>query len=621
MDPRLLNYYRKELLFMKEMGSEFAQEFPKIAGRLGIDDLECSDPYVERLLEGFSFLAARVHLKIDSEYPRFTQNLLELVYPDYLLPIPSMCIVQFSPAMTEGSLADGFKIPRFSQLKSPVRKSERTACQYRTSDDVMLWPINLEEANYLKSGMLTHYLNNLPHKCKSGIRFQYNTHSSLPFSELLISTFRLYIEQNGSMSHQIYELLMNNTISVVVKDAKNNKILKVLDNSAIKAVGFEESQSLLPTSPRTFEGYRLLREYFSFPEKFMFFDIDLPIGLLDTCDSDSLEIFVLFNNEFSSLENTLDQSFFSMFCAPAINLFEKRSDRIHVKDKWSEYHVLIDRTRPMDFELYSIQKVTGYGSRNEDKSVFYPFYQHTSNVDMETRYYTVKRKPRLHSSRQKIDGFRSSYSGNEVFISLVDQNEAPFSTDLKQLSFDTLCTNRDLALMMPVGKGKTDFLLKSGAPVESIRCVAGPTKPKSSVHDGHMSWKLVNHLSLNYLSLINKDDESGAVAIKELLKLYSDQNDLFTFKQIDGLLSIESKSIVRKLPVSGPVSFARGLEIRLIFLEENFEGSGIYLLASVLERFFARYVSINSFTEMVLISHERGEIRRWKPTIGLRHVA
>lgn len=606
---------------MREMGSEFAQEFPKVAGRLGIDDSECSDPYVERLLEGFSFLAARVHLKIDSEYPRFTQNLLELVYPDYLLPIPSMCIVQFSPAMTEGSLTNGFKIPRLSRLKSPVRKSERTACQYRTSDDVMLWPINLVEANYLKSGMLTQHINNLPSKCKSGIRFQYKTNTALPFNELSINSFRLYIEQNGSMSYQIYELLMNDSISVVVKDANEDKVLRIFDKSVVKPVGFEESQSLLQTSPRTFEGYRLLREYFSFPEKFMFFDIDLPAGFFDTCVSDNIEIFILCDNEFSTLENTLDQSYFSMFCTPAINLFKKRSDRIHVKDRWYEYHVVIDRTRPMDFELYSIEKVTGYGSKNEDKSIFYPFYEHTSSVDVNTRYYTMKRKPRLHSSRQKIEGFRSSYSGNEVFISLVDQNEAPFSTDLKQLAFDTLCTNRDLPLLMPIGKGKTDFLLESGAPVESIRCVAGPTKPKPSVHDGHISWKLVNHLSLNYLSLINTDNESGAEAIKELLKLYSEQNDSFTLKQIDGLISIESKAIVRRLPVSGPVSFARGMEISITFTEENFEGSGIYLIAAVLERFFARYVSINSFTETVLISLERGEIRRWKPTIGLRHVA
>jgi type VI secretion system protein ImpG len=523
--------------------------------------------------------------------------------------------------MTEGSLTDGFTVPRFSQLKSPIRKSERTACQYRTSDEVILWPIHLAGVEYLTSGLLTQHLNKLPHLCKSAIKFHYKTHNSIPFSELSINNLRLYIQSNGSLSHHIYELLMNNTLSVVIKESGNDKRLIKLDASVLKVVGFNESQAILPTSPRTFEGYRLLREYFSFPEKFMFFDIELSDNLLRQFESDNLEIFVLFDNEFSVLENTVDASFFALFCVPAINLFKKRSDRIQIKDKWSEYHLVIDRTRPMDFELYSIEKMTGYGVKNEDKYQFHPFYQQTTNVDAEARYYTLKRKPRVLSSRQKIEGFRSSYAGNEVFVSLVDKNEVPFSTDLRQLSFNTLCTNRDLPLLMPIGKGKTDFFLESGAPVEQIRCVAGPTKPKSALSEGHLSWKLVNHLSLNYLSLINNDSQSGAEAIKELLKLYSDHNNLFVNKQIEGLISIESQSIVRKLPVSGPVSFARGLEIRLTFVEENFEGSGIYLLASVLERFFARYVSINSFTEMVLISDERGEIRRWKPTIGLRHIA
>ncbi len=621
MDPRLLNYYRKELLFMREMGNDFAQEFPKIAGRLGLDDSECSDPYVERLLEGFSFLAARVHLKIDSEYPRFTQNLLELVYPDYLLPIPSMSIVKFAPAMTEGSLSNGYTIPKLSQLKNPVQKSQRTACQYRISDDVTLWPIQLTKANYLKAGMLTQHIDALPDQCISGIQFQYHTHNSLAFNELSINTLRLYIHTKDSMGYRLYELLMNHSISIIIKDGKTDTLLKTLNHSAIHSVGFTESQAILPHSPRTFEGYRLLREYFSFPEKFMFFDIEIPAGVLTQCHSDQLEIFTLFDNEYAPLENTLDESFFSLFCVPAINLFKKRADRIHINDQWSEYHIVIDRTRPMDFELYSLNKVTAYGTKNEDKTRFYPFYEHTTSVDTETPYYTLKRKPRLHSTQQKIDGFRSSYSGNEIFISLVDKNEAPFSTDLKQLSFDTLCTNRDLPLLMPIGKGKTDFLLESGAPIENIRCVAGPTKPKSPVHDGHITWKLVNHLSLNYLSLINSDQESGAAALKELLKLYSDQNDLSLLKQIDGLISIESQAITRRLPVKGPVSFARGIEITLIFAEENFEGSGIYLMAAILERFFARYVSINSFTETVLVSHERGEIKRWKPTIGLRHIA
>jgi type VI secretion system protein ImpG len=217
-----------------------------------------------------------------------------------------------------------------------------------------------------------------------------------------------------------------------------------------------------------------------------------------------------------------------------------------------------------------------------------------------------------------------------VYISLVDASSAPYSTDLKQLALEILCTNRDLPLQMPVGKGKTDFTMEIGAPVENVRVVAGPTPPRPSHAEGETSWRLISHLKLNYLSLMDEDldgdgdislsERQGAAALRDLLRLYGATSDPATRKQIDGLKSISTVPVTRRVPTPGAIAFARGMEVSVTFDETLFEGSGVFLLGAVLEQFFARYVSMNSFTETVVKSVERGEIMRWTAKVGQRPV-
>jgi type VI secretion system protein ImpG len=301
-------------------------------------------------------------------------------------------------------------------------------------------------------------------------------------------------------------------------------------------------------------------------------------------------------------------------------VFPKRADRIHLSNQTHEYHVVPDRTRPLDYEVYQIREVTGFGSGNDDQLTFLPFYQVSSDIRQQQRaYYSVMRSPRIASSKQKLQGPRSSYVGNEVYIAIVDSNDAPFKSDLKQLGLELLCTNRDLPLQLPIGIGKTDFTIQTGAPVELIRCLSGPTKPRPSNAHKDTAWKLINHLSLNYLSIINNDEKEGAEALRSLLSLYGDNSEASFRKQIEGILSIQSKPIVRRINTSGPIVFGRGLEITLTVDEAAFEGSGVFLLGMVLEQFFVHYVSLNSFTETVLTSSDRGEIMRWPTRLGQRH--
>ena len=267
-------------------------------------------------------------------------------------------------------------------------------------------------------------------------------------------------------------------------------------------------------------------------------------------------------------------------------------------------------------------KLQALAATSDDQQAFLPFYQASSDASHAQRraYYSVIRTPRVISSKQKLQGPRSSYVGNEIFIAIVDSNEAPFKSDLRQLGLETLCTNRDLPLQLPIGIGETDFTMQSGAPVKSIRCLSGPTKPRPSNAHKDTAWKLINHLSLNYISLINNNEKEGASAFRSLLSLYGDNSDSSFRKQIEGVLSTQSKPIVRRINTAGPIVFGRGLEITLTIDESAFEGSGVFLLGMVLEQFFAQYVSLNSFTETVLKTSDRGEIMRWPTRLGQRHL-
>jgi type VI secretion system protein ImpG len=244
-------------------------------------------------------------------------------------------------------------------------------------------------------------------------------------------------------------------------------------------------------------------------------------------------------------------------------------------------------------------------------------HDRTAAEDMSS-YYTVHREPRMLSTKQRSQGARSSYVGSEIFLSLVDATEAPIRPQLKQLAVVTLCTNRDLSLHIPIGQRSSDFVLESGAPVQAVRCVAGPTPPRPSHVHGDPTWRLISHLSLNYLSITDDANGGGASALRELLSLYGDASEPIVRKQIDGVQSVASQSITRRLPISGPVAFGRGIEVTLTLDETAFEGMGVYLLGSVLERFFAKYVSINSFSETILKTIQRKEVVRWPARLGRR---
>jgi type VI secretion system protein ImpG len=620
MDRRLLDLYNRELAHLRVMGADFAKQFPKIAGRLGgLDEFEaCRDPFVERLLEGFAFLAARVQLKLDAEFPRFTQSLFETIYPHYLAPTPSMCVVQFQPDFGEAGLADGFTVPRGSSLYSILGKGEQTRCEYRTAHDITLWPVKVSQANYYTRELASIGVPTLP-GVAAGIRIRLRSTAGLNFGELKMNSLPLYLMGAGETAMHLYEQFFAHAAAVVLQPVtKPIKWHKVLEPSCVRPVGFENEQRLLSYDARSFKGHRLLHEYFAFPQRFMFVEIADLGEAVKTCGEHELDLIVLFKERKMELEGVVSADNFGLFCSPVINLFEKRLDRIPVSDRFFEFHTVPDRTRPQDFEVYRITGVTGYGAGSEKLQDFFPFYLARDYTGSGANgYYVVNRVPRPESESEKLKGRRSrSYAGGEVYISLVDSTAAPYSADIKQLGVEALCTNRDLPLHMAIGQSTSDFTTATTVPCTSIRCLGAPTAPKPSHTEGEITWRIISHLSLNYLSLT--DNGEGASALRDILKLYGDNNDLQIRKQIEGVKSVACKPITRRITAHRSLAFARGLEIAVTLEEASFEGTGVFLLGAVLAQFFAKYVSVNSFSETVVKTIERGEIMRWASRDGLR---
>lgn len=621
MNPHLFELYQRELQHAREMGGEFAAEFPKVAGRLGLETLECSDPYVERLLEGFAFLAARVQLKIEASHSQLARQLLEMVYPTYLSPMPSMVVVEVSPSLSEGSLAQGFTLQRGIRMRSQISPDEKTECDFRTSHDLTLWPIQISALNYLGTAAA---VDTAGVRCgkstRAGLSLQLKTIGGLLFSELPLDRLSLYLNGSDSLGTRLYEQLFRHTESIAVV-SQGKEIRSPRAQVSLHRQGFADDEALLPVSQRGFQGYRLIQEYFAFPERFLFARLEGLSSRLKRCNSDTVELIFSFDNRNERLFDTVSAEHFRLNCVPAINLFPKSADRILLDRGRHRYHVIPDRSRPMDYEVYSVGAVTGFAGSQAQQQAFYPYFSSSEKQRSANRFYGLEREPRLLSTRQKRRGPRASYVGSEVFISLVDEQEAPYRSDLKQLAVEIHCTNRDLPLQMPVGKKNTDFNLDVGAPVEKIRCVHGPTVPRASRAHFKDAWSLVSNLNLNYLSLDSSHTDDGVAAasmLRQMLELYCDTSRSSDSRQLEGILSVRTQAAVRQVKYRSHIEIARGMQVSVRIDEAAFEGSGAYVLGSVLEQFFARHATINSFTETVLESVQRNEIQRWPVSIGQR---
>jgi type VI secretion system protein ImpG len=613
MRTELLDLYERELTFLRQMGAEFAQRFPKIASRLELEADKCEDPHVERLLEAFAFLAARVRLKLEDEFPEVTEALLGVLYPGFLAPIPSASVVHFVLDPEQLSLQTGQTIARGSTLASA--HVDGLPCRFRTVYPVTIWPIELKAARFEQAPPVTiegrdaRTTLRLELKTTGGVLLPEVKRRISETEERPLESLRFHLVGDPKVVHALYELLFNDALRVELRPggAAPDSAAVVLGPEAVRPVGFGEEETLLPAPDRVFRGYRFLQEYFAFPEKFLFFDLAGLEKLEGRGFTDTLDVRILCGRPFAA-ERSVTAQTFRLHTTPVVNLFSQLAEPVRVTQLTHEYRVVPNLRRPGGFEVWSVDQVTSTAADLETVREYRPFFafRHDAERTRHEAFWHASRRP----SERKDD------DGTEVYLTLVDTNFDPALPDTDTLNIHVTCTNRDLPANLPFGNPDGDFQLEGPGVFTAIRSLVKPTPSLRPPLRRGAHWRLISHLALNVLSLVEREGTRGPEALREILRLYDFADSSATRQQIAGLTKLSSRRVVRALRDIHP-GFARGLEITIELDEQSFVGSGVYLFAAVLERFLALYASINSFSELVVTTKQReGTLKRWPPRTG-----
>lgn len=608
MRDDLLLYYERELTYLRQTGAQFAAKYPKIASRLVLEPAKCDDPHVERLLEGFALLAARIHLKIDDDFPEITEALLGIVYPHLVRPLPSMSIVQFHLDPDRGKISTGVSIKRNSLLYS--RPVDGVPCKFSTCYDTTLWPVNVTAAGWSSLDRFNPPLR--VSEAAGALRVELTCSSpDMEFSKLELDQLRLFLDGESALVHSVYELLCCNLIQVVVRDATpGSRVPPVtLPSASLRPVGFESDEGMLPYPRRSFIGYRILQEYFAFPEKFFFLELSGLRKAWGAVKRTAEVIFVLSRFEGDQrrqrLETGVSASTFRLGCTPAINLFPQTAEPILLTQQKHEYPVVPDARRPFATEVFSVDRVSSLRLQDKEVAEYQPFYSfgHAPQGEQQQTFWITNRRPSV----------RANDDGTEVDLALVDGSLQANRPSTDTLTIRTTCTNRNLPARLTFGTSSSDFELESGVSIKRIVSLRKPTLPIRPPLGRSIQWRLISHLSLNYLSLVSE----GREALQQILKLYNFSDSPYLTKVIEGIAGLQSSTRFARVTSDEGIAFARGTRVEVELDEDQFVGGGVYLFASVLENFLAMYASMNSFSQLAAKVRQRKEpLREWQPRAG-----
>jgi len=596
MEDELLRYYEQELTFVRRMGEEFSKKYPKVASRLLLEPGKCDDPGTERLIEAFAFIAGRIHKKIDDNFPEITESLLSIVYPHYTRPVPSMSVVGFQ-ALKKSVPPQGYRIDKGTPLYS--RPVGGIPCQFTTCYPVTLWPLEMVSVGLRDP---RHGIRN----AQQALVLQLKALDGLKLSQLSIEELRFFLNGPSQQMFPLYEVLGNNVCQVIYEFRNQQGGLEsvALGPEGLEPIGLSPEETLMSYPERSFPAYGLLLEYFCFPEKYLFFTLKGLERVRAKDPGDTLEIWLYLDKPAKSNLSVRPENFL-IHTTPAINLFRRVAEPVWVEHTKTEYLVVPDARRSQGTEVYSVDAVSVSSEGREGTLEFHPFYsvRHHLEGDEKGRiaFWRSERRP---SNRKGDDG-------TDVYISFTDWTLKPVDPGVETLMLNVTCTNRDLPGRLPFGDSDGDFEMELSAPVEKTLCLVKPTPTRRPALGAALQWRLISHLALNYLSIT----EGGEDALKELLKLYDFDDSPATRQQINGIASLKSAYVTRRIGQS----FCRGMQVTLEFDEDKYVGSGLYLFASVLERFLSQYVSINSFTQLTAKTLQRKEpLHIWPPRNGNR---
>lgn len=580
-------YFRDELAFLKEQGAAFSEVYPQLSRFL---NARTTDPDVERLLEGFAFLTGRLREKVEDEFPELTHSIINMLWPNYLRPVPSLSIVQFSPI--EKAISERQAVAKGTQINStPVFG---TVCQFRTCRELDIYPITRESVASTTTREASH------------IDVELRILGDLSADVIGLDSLRFYLG-GQTYSAQMLFLWLSHYLERIEVIAGEQVF--TLPKNSFRSVGFAAGDSILPYPKNVYEGYRILQEYLAFQEAFLFFDI-LNLGKSIAPEtSGSVTLRFCFSKTLPADVRVRDESF-ELYCTPAINLFSHDADPIDLNGKNTEYKVVPSSKNPSHYEIFSVDKVQGWqenqvGRVRGQARIYTPFesFQHEVERarDRNTLYYRMRVKDSIRN-----DGF-------EHYLSFVRGDESACMGFSEAVSLELSCTNRQLPLEL--GKGDICVPTDSSPAYAEFANITEPTSPLRPVLDGSLLWTLISNLSLNYLSLLSKDALCAVLRAYDFRAFVDRQAERISRNRLDGIAEIHSKpvdKILRGLPV-------RGLRSEITLNQSAFGSEGdLYLFGTILSRFFALYASINSFHELVVINSDNRETYTWDIQTGMQ---
>ena len=598
MSDALLAYFNRELEALRGLAGEFAECHPKIAGRLRLTKDTVDDPHVARLLEGVAFLGARVQHRLDDEFPELTDALLSVLYPHYLAPMPSVTITRFA---ADPGLPGPARLPAGLAVETESVGGE--PCLFRTAYPLTLWPVEIETVR-LSGIPLPAPPNPAATGAMSCLRIGLRcANPAMTFTELGLDRLRFFLP--GEQGSALLELLMAHTVSVALADDHTDARPVILPPDALQAVGFAPEEALFPWPARSFSGFRLLSEYFAAREKFLFVDFCRLDAKTLVSAGNRIDIFVYFDRAIPDLERSVQTSSLVLGCTPIVNLFEQRCEPVPLDHTSIEYRIEPDVRRPASLEIWSIERVRESLPGGEFRT-WQPFHRLTRSQagsaveEPAAGFYGIAR-------RETTGGIR----GTDVFLLPHDAGFDPEREAGGVLSIDALCCNRDLPSLLPFGGGRPTLRLVEGAAaVTGLTCLTAPTPTLRLPQQESRFWRLISHLSLGHLSVAG--GETAADAFREVLRLYDCRDSTESRAAIRALLSVTSKPGTARIPgLQGPGAriggFCRGLDVTLTFDDRAWSTGGLYLLASVLDRFLALHATVNSFVRTRVVLRGRAE--------------
>lgn len=623
MDRVFVEYYEEELSHIRGLAAEFADMHPAVARNLSLDTVPCPDPYVERLLDGVAFLAARTRLKVDAERSRFSRSILDVLYPDLVTPAPATAMVVLKPGQQVQTMLAGHVVKRGTRLVSSLQAGLSTRCTFTTAQDMTLFPIAISSVGYFQDRSALAAAGIGPIDGKGGeaaLRITLARTGKGKLDELALDRLDFYFA-NRTKAPLIFDAIFGVCSGVGARPEGKSNPLSPLP--APEMVGIADAEALMPRTRPTFEGYRLLREYFMMPERFHYARVTGLLPVVRKCQA-GLEIIFLFRRPVPELAD-LTPADFDLFATPIINLFERECNVIELDQRKTRQVLHADRTRARDFEIYRVIRVEDADAEGPDAEI--PELFSLGQNRGSGWVYSTERRPRRPTEDERRQGVtRTSYAGDDVFLAISRPVHSQANRPLKRVDIMALCTNRDLAIL----DDTPTLTLEAGDPVESVRLLGALRSPQPAIPaalpagaDGEsraddLAWRLVSQLALNFLSLAKEG--RGVDPLHALLDLYAERGDPGLARNVRSIVRIDSRAVIERLAIEGPMCFGRGTEVTLHVDQSVLAGQSTLLMSGLLSRLFARHAGINGFVRTRTRLLQKQEDVPWPMTPGNRYL-